>query len=67
MDRVGGVRVTIQWNSVAGMRYAVERTTRLDVPFAPIATNIAATPPLNTFVDTPGRGAAYFYRVGMAF
>lgn len=54
----------IRWNSVAGKTYAIERTTNLlTAAFAPVFTNIAATPPSNTWTNLGASAAALYYRI----
>jgi len=54
----------ISWNSQPGYYYFVERATSLEGEFEQIADNLAATVPLNVFVDTaPPSGGLVFYRV----
>gem|GEM_PF-2274866 len=52
----------IQWTSSSGKKYRIERASDLMQGFSPLATNILATPPFNTFIDTNSTGAVYFYR-----
>ncbi len=55
----------IQWSSVAGKFYDVERDTDLSWSTVLTLTNgVAATPPTNTYTDTSATNSpAYFYRV----
>jgi hypothetical protein len=55
----------VQWPSVAGKFYRVQRATNLLTGFNTLVqTNIAATPPTNTMVDTVIlQGNAQFYRL----
>jgi len=53
----------ITWSSVAGKFYTIERASDITKGFTAIATDIQATPPQNTYVDTTGTGGLYFYRV----
>jgi hypothetical protein len=57
--------VVIQWPSVAGRYYRLERSTNLVTGFDfVVRTNIAATPPLNSEVDRSGAiGPVRYYRV----
>ncbi len=58
--------VVVNWSSVAGKNYWLERSTNLLTGFSAISTNIIATAPTNTATDTailPGN--ARFYRVGV--
>lgn len=57
-----GFRLT--WSSSDGRYYRVERSHSLTNGFAPIATGLAATPPMNAFVDPQVfTNAPVFYRV----
>jgi hypothetical protein len=55
---------SLQWLSVAGKTYALERSVDLSLGFQVLQGGIAASPGTNTFVDQapPERGPA-FYRV----
>jgi len=57
----------LQWPSVAGKYYRVERATNLTEGFNDLLrTNIAATPPLNLETDAiPWSGGVQFYRIGV--
>jgi subtilisin family serine protease len=59
--------VVLNWPSVAGKTYWLERATNLQAGFdSTVATNIAATAPTNTQSDTTILpGTARFYRVGV--
>lgn len=58
-----GFRLT--WASVSNKLYMVERTTNLMAGFAgPLAADILATPPLNTYTNAAATNAVlYFYRI----
>jgi subtilisin family serine protease len=58
-------RFVIQWSSASGKFYRIERSTNLLTGFnSVVRTNIAATPPLNSEVDTTAvPGAARYYRI----
>ena len=60
-----GNRCQIEWPSVEGRYYRILRSTNLVSGIRTIVqTNLAATPPLNTFTDTPPSPAgAVFYRL----
>lgn len=59
-----GAGVSVTWGSVEGRLYTLLRTTSLTNGFAPLATNIVATPPQNFFLDVSTTNAgAYFYRL----
>jgi hypothetical protein len=54
----------VHWPSVAGKFYRLQRATNLLTGFNTLQTNIAATPPTNTVVDTINLpGEAQFYRL----
>ncbi len=59
----------VQWSSVTGAYYRLERSTNLCATPAfntTVQTNISANPPKNTATDTNATGAGpYFYRVGV--
>lgn len=57
--------VLLEWTSASNRVYRVLRTTALRSGFSQvIATNIPATPPRNTFVDSdPVAGAEVYYRI----
>jgi hypothetical protein len=56
----GDHTVTVQWRSEPGRTYTVHRSSNLRAGFTPVATGMAATPPLNTFRDTLGAGFAFY-------
>ncbi|MGL5019026.1 MAG: CARDB domain-containing protein, partial [Luteolibacter sp.] len=58
LDRV----FTISWASVAEKLYVVERSTDF-VTWAPVASGVTATAPLNTWRDEPNAATRVFYRV----
>jgi hypothetical protein len=56
--------VLVKWTSVAERRYILERSENLFTGFAPLQTNLAATPPVNEWLDTSATGSGpYFYRL----
>jgi subtilisin family serine protease len=59
--------IAVSWLSVAGKSYWLERTTNLATGFdVVVATNITATAPTNTAIDTTAPpGNQGFYRVGV--
>ncbi len=66
--RVGPVAVTrmgveIHWLSRAGETYDVMRTLDLRSAFLPIATDLIATPPANTYTDPLNEAPAAYYRI----
>jgi len=62
---VSGNQFKLQWPSFAGRYYRLFRSTNFPTSFsAIIASNLAATPPLNTITDTPPNGIPNaFYRL----
>ena len=59
-----GVGVMLQWGNTAGRQYNLLRAAEVTGPFTPIASNVAATPPQNTYNDTTATGKGpYFYRL----
>ncbi|MCX7866894.1 MAG: PQQ-binding-like beta-propeller repeat protein, partial [Limisphaera sp.] len=64
IERLGTNRVRLTWNSTTGVVYGVERTLNLTQSFAPVVSNLPATPPLNVLTDAlPAKAPAAFYRV----
>ena len=58
--------VTVSWASGYGRQYRVNWTTNLANPFVSIASNIAATPPVNVFTHTNAPTVPVnFYRIGL--
>jgi hypothetical protein len=58
------VGIVVEWSSVQGKAYTLERSTDLLTGFAPIHTDIAATAPRNTYHDSTATGSTlYFYRL----
>ena len=58
-------RLSLQWNSASNRLYSVQRSANLLDPagFTNLALDVPATPPLNTFTDTPPATGSFFYRV----
>ena len=57
----------VRWQSVAGKRYNLLRTSDLRSGFSPVATGIDATPPENTFTDlTAPASEPSYYRIELA-
>ena len=56
-------QLLLQWPSVAGKSYNVWFTTNLSSPFSIIASNLAATPPFNSYQDTVIPSRPGFYRL----
>ncbi len=54
----------VDWSSVAGKLYTVQRSSSLLSGFADLQTHIGATAPLNSYHDTNApAGSPYFYRI----
>ena len=54
----------VDWSSVAGHYYAVQRSSTAMGGFSDLQVHIPATAPLNTFQDLTGTGVGpYFYRI----
>jgi hypothetical protein len=54
----------IEWSSVEGQLYSVERSTALDTGFIVIAPDLPSTPPMNSILDTTALAPGpYFYRI----
>ena len=54
----------VDWSSVAGHYYTVQRSSTPMGGFSDLQVHIPATAPLNTFQDVTGTGAGpYFYRI----
>ncbi|MFH0909529.1 MAG: hypothetical protein V1929_12285 [bacterium] len=55
---------TITWPSVSNRVYSISRGTNLsDSAFAPLNTNLVATPPVNVYTDTVQSAGPWFYRI----
>jgi hypothetical protein len=63
--QTNGTHVVIRWASFEGMTYSVWSATLVQGPSVLAATNIAATPPMNTFTATLANTNGFF-RVGAA-
>ena len=60
---VADPNVTLSWQSQTNRVYELDRTTDLTTNFATIAPNLPATPPVNTYVDSPPTNVPVFYRI----
>ncbi|MFH0909404.1 MAG: thrombospondin type 3 repeat-containing protein [bacterium] len=58
-----GRGLLLQWRSASNRYYRISRSEDLRSGFLPIATNVWATPPENTYTDTnaPGAGPYYYH------
>ena len=58
------VGTLVEWSSVAGKFYTVERSSDLTTGFTVVAADLSATPPLNTILDPTATGPGpWFYRI----
>jgi hypothetical protein len=59
--------ITLQWPSVTGIRYTLQRSTNLSaIPaFQPLATNLLGTSNSITYTDTNPPPAPLYYRLGV--
>jgi hypothetical protein len=55
--------VSVRWSSATNRFYSISRCTDLCDTFQPLATNIAATPPVNVYDDTTEGKGTLFYKV----
>lgn len=55
--------IVITWPSASNRIYAVSMATNLPDAFIPIAINLPATPPLNTYTDAAPTNAVRIYRI----
>ena len=60
-----GTPYEVKWSSVAGKTYSVFRTTNLLDGFLVLQSNVLATPPVNTFIDTLPPDPKASYSVGV--
>jgi hypothetical protein len=63
-----GSDVTVRWQSVAGVNYFLERSTKLSggPSFAPLASELPGQPSTTSYVDTNAANVpGLFYRVGV--
>jgi len=63
LNQGGGTQFVLWWPGVAGKSYNVWFTSNLSSPFTVIASNLAATPPVNSFPTTVGPTTTGFYRI----
>lgn len=55
----------VQWDSVAGKRYRILRSTNMNNGFTAVQTGIAANAPVNIFTDLPPQSPTLLYGVGL--
>jgi hypothetical protein len=61
-----GTDAIVTWRSVAGVKYLLERSANLAMPFALVATNIVGQSTKTSYEDTNAAGSGpFFYRVGV--
>ncbi|MBT3296338.1 MAG: SUMF1/EgtB/PvdO family nonheme iron enzyme [Verrucomicrobia bacterium] len=58
-----GTGFVIEWSSAAGKLYTLESCSRLGEGYTPVAGNIPATPPMNSYPVHGAEAGAAFYRV----
>lgn len=57
-------RVAVEWSSVAGKKYTLQRSSDLTSGFTNVVAGVAATPPKNTYQDATVAGKGpFFYRL----
>lgn len=59
----GNGSFTLSWGSGTGYTYRVLRSTHLPHGFTPLATQLPATPPLNTYTTAPDSAPSAFFRI----
>lgn len=55
--------ILVEWSSVEGKTYILERSEDLLTGYAPIASNLQDTAPKNSYVDDTVADSNYFYRM----
>jgi formylglycine-generating enzyme required for sulfatase activity len=60
-----GQPLVVRWSSVAGKTYSVSRSTNLVEGFSTIRSNVLATPPANSFIDSSSPEKEVFYLIGV--
>ncbi|HBA84433.1 MAG TPA: hypothetical protein DCZ95_10100 [Verrucomicrobia bacterium] len=55
---------TVRWHSMPGKTYTLYKSTHLLAGFTVLQAGLTATPPLNSYTDSSGSGAAY-YMIGL--
>jgi ubiquitin len=53
----------LSWQSAAGRRYTLLKSTTLDGTFTPVVTGLTANPPENSYTDDEATGATAFYKI----
>jgi hypothetical protein len=63
---ITGTKLTVTWQSVAGVNYFLVRSTNPAAPFTLLATNILGQAGMTSYGDTNAAGKGpFFYRVGI--
>jgi hypothetical protein len=63
---ITGTKLTVTWQSVAGVNYFLVRSTNPAAPFTLLATNILGQAGMTSYGDTNAAGKGpFFYRVGV--
>jgi len=59
--------LAIQWTSASNRLYTIERSTDLvsSTGFTNLLLDVAATPPMNSYTDSPPAGQMFFYRISV--
>jgi hypothetical protein len=60
---VAAANYRVSWPSTAGRTYRLLSSTNVAGPFGPVASGIAATPPVNTYEPAVGSATQRFYRI----
>ena len=65
LQREAWTNFVLTWSSVSGKYYGVYATSNLFDEFAPLRTNIHATPTKNTYTDVLDNAVQRFYRINV--
>ena len=60
---LAGGRVVLDWPSVEAHYYDVERSTNIGAGFVPVASNLSAVSPVNSYTDTVSSVSVMYYRI----
>jgi len=63
ISQPGGKQIVLQWPSIPGVTFDILRASDLQSGFAPLVTDIAATPPANVYQIPIGSNPRAFYKV----
>jgi ubiquitin len=67
VSAVSAGRFEVRWQSAAGRRYTLLKAATLGGTFAPLATDLSASPPENSYTDESASGASAFYKIQVSF